>query len=102
MSMKREDGGSTGVLAAGLPDRRPKTWRWLVAGVVAVVAPKCILCAAGYLIVLTGASWAGPELCGGSAAESLPAKRGLVGGVVVVAILGMAVAWLVRIAGRRV
>jgi hypothetical protein len=31
--------------------------------------PKCILCVAGYAALITGASLAGPELCGAGAVD---------------------------------
>jgi hypothetical protein len=61
-------GGSAG-LPAPLDAARPRalpttrqfsTKRWLLAALVAVVAPKCLLCLAGYL----AAGGAAVELCG--------------------------------------
>lgn len=67
-------GGSAG-LPAPLDAARPRalpttrqfsTKRWLLAALAAVVAPKCLLCLAGYL-ALGGAA---VELCGGAEPES--------------------------------
>jgi hypothetical protein len=42
------------------------TKRWLIAALAAVIAPKCLLCLAGYLAV----GGAAVELCGGAESES--------------------------------
>jgi len=55
--------------------------------------PKCVLCVAGYVALLTGASVAGPELCGAVAGDGAMSSWMLMPA-------GMAVAWLVYAALR--
>jgi len=44
--------------------KRKNALRWALAGLAGALMPKCILCVAGYAALITGASVAGPELCG--------------------------------------
>lgn len=77
---------------------RPRAWRWLLAGVVAVAAPKCLVCVAGYAFVFAGVGLAGPELCGGPVDQDLLSAGGfMVVGIAVFA--GLAAAWLLKAPG---
>ena len=92
--MKDKGGAAFCLLAAGLPGWRPAAWRCLLAGVAAVAAPKCFLCVAGYVAVLTGLGWAGPELCGTEAGPRMPwIWAGITSGLT---------AWMVFRLGRKI
>lgn len=47
--------------------RRALVFRWIVAGVGAILLPKCVLCLAAYLGLVAGLGVVGQELCGASA-----------------------------------
>jgi LPXTG-motif cell wall-anchored protein len=56
--------------------------RWVFAGTLVVLLPKCFVCVAGYLAVLTGLAFAMPELCGAGETGSSDWQAGAIAGLV--------------------
>jgi hypothetical protein len=78
--------------------RRFGVARRLVAVGAVALAPKCLLCVAGYAATVTGLRWFGPELCG---AEPAAGRWIVMAGLAALGIAGAAVRdrWIRK--GRR-
>lgn len=74
--------GSATTIATTMSPRRSDRWRrllrWLMAGAIVTLAPKCVLCVIAYLGLGTTLGWTSAELCGAPASKTLPGIAWLV------------------------
>ena len=52
------------IMSPRAPELRRRWIRWLVPGALVVLAPKCVLCVAGWLGLGATLGWTGVEICG--------------------------------------